>query len=379
MIALHIGLLVNPVAGVGGVAALKGSDGMEARHIAAASEGGSSRAARRMCRALAALAQISPAIRFSTWAGSMGEPLLDYLPRDANVLGEASTHLTTGEDTKHAARMLRHTGVDIIVFAGGDGTARDIYDALGEKFPVLGVPAGVKMHSGVFAVSPEAAGELLVQLATGGLVGLRAQEVRDIDEAAFREGVVRSRFYGEMQVPGEGRYLQHTKIGGRESPELVAADIAAWLVETMLSECTYLIGPGSTTAAIMAQLQLPNTLLGVDVIRDTQLLASDADEATLMQTLNQYPGEVRVVVTIIGGQGHIFGRGNQQFSPQLIRCVGLDNIIIVAAKSKVTELQGRPMFVDTNDADLDLELTGFRPVVTGYDDQILYRVASVSL
>lgn len=145
------------------------------------------------------------------------------------------------------------------------------------------------MHSGVFAVSPEAAGELLLQLVRGGLVGLVAREVRDIDEEAFRHDQVRSRFYGEMLVPGEGRYLQHTKVGGRESPELVADDIADWLVEQMEPGRTYLIGPGSTTAAIMDKLGLANTLLGVDVVRDGQLLASDVDEARLLELLEEAP------------------------------------------------------------------------------------------
>jgi predicted polyphosphate/ATP-dependent NAD kinase len=233
------------------------------------------------------------------------------------------------------------------------------------------------MHSGVFAVSPEAAGELLLQLVRGGLVGLRAREVRDIDEDAFRHDQVRSRFYGEMLVPGEGRYLQHTKVGGRESPELVADEIGEWLVEHMEAGRTYLVGPGSTTAAIMAKLGLPNTLLGVDAVRDGQLLATDADEARLLEVLAASPGGAAIVVTVIGGQGHVFGRGNQQFSPRVIRQVGLDNIILVAAKSKIAALEGRPLLVDTNDPALDRELCGWRSVITGYDDRILYRVATI--
>jgi predicted polyphosphate/ATP-dependent NAD kinase len=272
---------------------------------------------------------------------------------------------------------LRALGVDLILFAGGDGTARDIFDVVGSSFPVLGIPAGVKMHSGVFAVSPEAAGELLLQLVQGGLVGLMPREVRDIDEEAFRHDQVRSRFYGEMLVPGEGRYLQHTKVGGRESPELVADDIADWLVEHMETDRTYLIGPGSTTAGIMAKLGLENTLLGVDVVRNGEVLANDADEATLLKLLAAAPDGAAIVVTVIGGQGNVFGRGNQQFSPDVIRRVGLDNILVVAAKSKIAALEGRPLLVDTNDPELDQELSGWRTVITGYEDRILYRVSSI--
>jgi predicted polyphosphate/ATP-dependent NAD kinase len=307
----------------------------------------------------------------------MGEDAAREAGLDVSLVHDwsARADLTTAADTRAAAKALVEQGADLLVFAGGDGTARDIYDAIGNRFPVLGIPAGVKMHSGVFAVSPEAAGELLVLLARGGLVGMQAREVRDIDEEAFRKGVVRARFYGELRVPGEGRYLQHTKVGGRESHELVAAEIAAWLAETMTPGTTYLIGPGSTTAAVMETLELPNTLLGVDIVRDRQLVASDVDEAGIMAALADAPGDAHIVVTAIGGQGHVFGRGNQQFSPAVIRRVGVENITIVAAKSKITALDGRPLLVDTNDPELDRALAGLREVLTGYDDHILYRVS----
>lgn len=374
---LHIGLIVNPLAGLGGSLALKGSDGEIMRErLAQLDEAHSHRALDRVERALHALVSVDSIVRISAWAGTMGAEVLDKLGLPHTVVGAASEPLSSAEDTRKAARLLLEQGVDLILFAGGDGTARDIYDVVGSEFPVLGIPAGVKMHSGVFAVSPEAAGELLVQLARGGLVGLTAREVRDIDEEAFRQGVVRSRFYGDMLVPGEGRYLQHTKVGGRESPELVADDIGQWLAENIEADRTYLIGPGSTTAAIMDRLGLPNTLLGVDVIRDGVLLAADADEATLLQQLNVAPADAVLVITVIGGQGSLFGRGNQQFSPAVIRKVGLANILIVAAKSKIAALEGRPLLVDTNDPGLDQELCGWRSIVTGYDDRILYRVAT---
>lgn len=375
---LHLGLIVNPLAGLGGSLALKGSDGQVLRdRLESLDPQQRRRSMDRAERALAPLADVVDAVRFSTWAGHMGEDALVRLGLPHEVLGRAEREPGSAADTRAAARALRRCGVDLILFAGGDGTARDIFDEVGVGIPVLGVPAGVKMHSGVFAVSPEAAGELLLLLVRGGLVGLTAREVRDIDEEAFRHDRVRSRFYGEMLVPGEGRYLQHTKVGGRESPELVAEDIAEWIVEHMEAGKTYLIGPGSTTARIMSKLGLENTLLGVDVVRDRQLLASDADETCLVDELARAPGDAAIVVTAIGGQGHVFGRGNQQFSPRVIRSVGLDNITLVVAKSKIAALEGRPLLVDTNDPALDRELCGWHTVVTGYDDLILYRIATV--
>lgn len=374
---MHIGLIINPLAGLGGSRALKGSDGEALRELAAnLGEDALHRASDRAARALAMVAGCD-GLRISTWGGPMGEDLCGRLGLAAQVLGRPGPGLTGPEHTRAAARAMLEAAVDLLVFAGGDGTARDICDVIGLQLPVLGIPAGVKMHSGVFAVSPEAAGELLLELQRGGLVGLSNREVRDIDEEAFRHDVVRSRYYGDMQVPGEGRYLQHTKIGGRESQELVAAEIGAWLVEQMEAGVTYLVGPGSTTAAVMEELGLDNTLLGVDAVRDGELLGADLDDRRLLEILREAPGEARIIVTVIGGQGHIFGRGNQQFSPEVIRRVGLSRIWVVAAKSKIASLEGRPLLVDTNDPGLDRELCGYREVITGYDDRILYRVGSV--
>lgn len=374
---LHIGLINNPLAGLGGSLAFKGSDGEEIRALVREMPSEERRRSQeRLQRALAPLADVSLGVRFSTWGGDMGEDALAQMNVAVQVLGRASGEMSRSEDTREAVRTLQAAGIDILVFAGGDGTARDIYDVVGETLPVLGVPAGVKMHSGVFAVSPEAAGELLLELVRGGLVGLRLQEVRDIDEEAFRSDVVRSRFYGDMLVPGEGRFLQHTKVGGRESHDLVAAEIASWIAQNTDPDCTCIVGPGSTTAALMEEWGLPNTLLGVDVVRGGEVLLTDANEVDLAKLLEQCKGQRQLFVTAIGGQGHIFGRGNQQFSPRVLRAVGLDNITVVAAKSKISALEGRPLLVDTNDPELDQALCGYRKVITGYDDQILYRIAT---
>lgn len=372
---LKIGFIVNPLAGLGGSLGLKGSDDLSKSGLDLQQQ---QRSAERAKRALAPLKAYDSQLNFVCWGGNMGEAVLSSLDLQGEVLGSTQNGPSTSYDTKQAAQLMVAAGVDIIVFVGGDGTARDLYDVVGESLPVLGIPAGVKMHSGVFAVSPEAAGELLGELVKGGLVGLALQEVRDIDEQAFRQNIVRSRYYGEMQVPAEGRFLQHTKIGGVENAELAAADIAAWVVETLEDGCTYILGPGSTTAAIMDELGLPNTLLGVDVIRDSSLLLADANEQDLLTLLEKTAGMSRIIVTAIGGQGHVFGRGNQQISAEVIRLLGVNNIDIVAAKSKISALHGRPLLLDTNDPDLDIELSGYRPVITGYQDQILYRLATTA-
>ncbi len=372
---LHLGLVVNPLAGLGGGLALKGSDGEAVREIAATLQGDRcSRAAQRCQRSLDRIKSVKASLQFSCWGGAMGEDSLRQAGFDARVLGSPSDGLSDAVDTREAAVSLQAANVDLLVFVGGDGTARDILDAVGSDTPVLGVPAGVKMHSGVFAVSPEAAGDLLLVLSHGGLVDLKKRDVRDIDEDAFRRDTVRSRFYGELTVPCEGSFLQQTKLGGREDQQLAAAEIAAWQVEKMEPDRAYLVGPGSTTAAIMEELGLPGTLLGVDVVRNGELLIADADEASLLSLIESSDGPFSIIVTAIGGQGHLFGRGNQQISPAVIRAVGTENIDIVATKSKISGLASRPLLLDTNDHLLDQSLRGLIRVNTGYDDYVIYRV-----
>jgi predicted polyphosphate/ATP-dependent NAD kinase len=374
---LKLGLLVNPYAGLGGPAGLKGSDGASIRREALA-RGAAPRALARARRALAVLAAAQADVQVVSCEGQMGADALQGLKLDVTELSTGVPVVGTGEDTRVAATVLADAGIDLLVFAGGDGTARDVLDAVADRIPVLGIPSGVKMHSAVYAVSPEAAGELLLVLSRAGLVDVQLREVRDIDEEAFRQGVVKTRFYGELLAPEEGRFLQRTKVAGRESSELVAAEIADDIVSSMQPGRLYLIGPGSTTAAIMEQLRLPNTLLGVDVVADGALLVADASEADLLRVLETHRGGANIIVTAIGGQGHIFGRGNQQLSPAVIRRVGEENIIVVAGKGKLADLGGRPLLVDTNDSALDMRLCGYRRVITGYRDEVLYPVATTA-
>ncbi|MBB3046150.1 putative polyphosphate/ATP-dependent NAD kinase [Litorivivens lipolytica] len=366
-----MGIVVNPLAGLGGPAALKGSDGEAA--ASALSAGFEQRSGPRMQRALSVLEPLKERIHVFAFDGPMGAELAtDW---ELTIVGKARTEPSTAEDSVAAAQALKEAGCDLILFAGGDGTARDIYRALGESVPVLGVPAGVKMHSGVYAVSPESAAEIVAAMVRGEWVDVDTEEVRDIDEVAFREGRVSTRFYGELLVPQLGRYLQATKVSGREVEELAVADIAAEVLELMDEETLYIIGPGSTTAGIMEELGLDNTLLGIDAVCHGQQLGKDLSAHALEALCADHPGEVVIIVTAIGGQGHILGRGNQQITPAVIRRAGPQNLWVVATKTKLTELDSRPLLVDTNDRELDLALEGYVRVITGYRNSVLYRVS----
>ena len=371
---LKIGLLINPWAGVGGSVALKGSDGEAVREKAMAL-GASQRAVQRTQRCFQRLEAQAGQVQIACWGGAMGADALIDTGLAYTVHGQPAADPSGPGDTQRAARALAALDIDVLVFTGGDGTARDVLDAVGSEVPSLGIPSGVKMHSGVYAVSPEAAGDLLCELARAGLVNLQLREVRDIDETAFREGVVRAQFYGELLTPEEGRFLQHTKISGVESQELVAEDIAADIVEGLRDDTLYLLGPGSTTAAIPAALGEEGTLLGVDLLQGGALVGRDLTANMLLDAVAAHEGPAQIIVTAIGGQGHVFGRGNQQFSPELIRAVGVDNICVVAGKGKLSGLEGRPLLVDTNDPELDAELCGYRRVITGYHDEVLYPLA----
>lgn len=366
----RLGLLINPLAGLGGSVALKGSDGTAEQALALGAE---PKAELRTLQALDVLKGLP--VEIITYPGEMGENAARLAGFNPRVVGSITAGKTTAQDTEAAAVALTEQGIDLLLFAGGDGTARNICAVLPEGCPVLGVPAGVKIHSGVYAVTPKAAGEIVAMLVKGELVTLGEQEVRDIDEDAFRQGQVRARYYGELSVPQEHRYLQHVKNGGKESEELVLADMAAEVIERMEPNVRYIMGSGSTVQAIMDELGLENTLLGVDVIEDQQLIARDCTAQQLLELTQDYPA--KIILTVIGGQGHILGRGNQQLSPALIERIGKDNLWVVATKTKLAQLEGRPLIVDSGSPVLDKALAGLIPVITGYRDAVLYRIADI--
>ncbi|MET6758090.1 ATP-NAD kinase family protein [Pseudoalteromonas sp. NCIMB_1079] len=373
--AFKLGLIVNPVAGLGGTVALKGSDGAHTA-VKAIELGAEPKANSRTKAALEVLLPYKERLTIYTVNGDMGEQTAKALGFNVEVVYNTSA-ITTPDDTEQAAKVLKDFGVDLVLFAGGDGTARNICDAIEDTIPVLGIPAGCKIHSGVYAITPKAAGRVVEMLVKGELVTLADADVMDIDEDAFRQGTVKAKRYGEMQTPSEVRYMQAVKNGGKETDELVLADIAAHVVSQMDEDTFYIMGSGSTVEAIMEEMGLENTLLGVDLIKDQTLVAQDLTAKQLLELTHDQC--TKLAITLIGGQGHIFGRGNQQLSPALIRAIGKENIIVVATKTKLQALNGRPLICDTGDGELDDELTGYIKVTTGFNDHIMYAVGHQNL
>lgn len=370
----RLGLIINPWAGIGGSVALKGSDDMAQQALAL---GAVPMAQQRAKAALTELLPLKNQIKIYTFAADMGQDVAAALGFAVEVVGNAQSVPSTAMDTEQAAAILVEGGVDLLLFAGGDGTARNICTVIANHHSqshttVLGIPAGCKIHSGVYAITPAAAGKVVAQMVRGELVTVQDAQVMDIDEVAFRAGTVRAKRYGEMQIPSELRYVQSVKTAGKESEELVLDDLAAYVASQMEDGVRYVMGSGSTVAAVMAELGLPNTLLGVDVIENGAVIAADVTALELLQLVQGHP--CKLIITLIGGQGHIFGRGNQQLSPDVIRAIGRDNIMLIATKTKLQQLQGRPLISDSGDAQLDQQLQGMLKVLCGYNDYVMYRL-----
>jgi predicted polyphosphate/ATP-dependent NAD kinase len=373
-----LGLLVNPYAGIGGALALKGSDGVEIREKALAL-GAEKKALDKTRLTLEHILPIKDQVQLYVASGEMGETLAKDMGFNYSVVYQPENTQTESQDSEATAKALLAHQVDLILFAGGDGTARNVCHIVGNSVPVLGVPAGCKIHSAVYAITPAAAGRVLEQVIKGEIVSVSDAEVMDIDEALFRKGKVNARQFGEMQVPTELRYIQAVKMGGKESDELVLADIAAHIIEIIEDnpEHLFIMGSGSTVEFVMQELGIENTLLGVDVIKNRQLLASDVTASELLTlTTNQ---SCKLVLTLIGGQGHIIGRGNQQLSADFLKRLDKDNILLVATKTKLSNLSGRPLIVDSGDTHVDLQLSGLISIITGYHDQVLYPIANLNL
>lgn len=261
---------------------------------------------------------------------------------------------------------------DVLLFAGGDGTARNIYEGAGLAVPAIGIPAGVKIHSPVFARSPRAAGELALKWLTGEAKRTDETEVLDINEEDYRNEKIATRLYGYLNVPSDRKLTQCKKEPTPLTEKQAIAAIAAMCVDHMEEDTWYLIGAGTTTRGVMEELGLPNTLIGADLIRNRKLEAADVYGDRILERVGS--DRLKIIVTVTGGQGFLFGRGNQQLTPAVIRAAGPENIIIIASPAKLTELRGRSLLVDTGDRELDEALIGYRKVISGYEEWTMCRI-----
>jgi len=377
----RVGLLVNPIAGLGGRVGLKGTDG-EGTAALALARGAVPEAGARAAAALRRLLAAWPAGRSApvvlAAGGAMGEDAGHEAGVAVHIVGPIpGPGPTTAADTRRLARALVDAGVDLLLVAGGDGTARDVCAAVGEDAVVLGIPAGVKILSSVFATSPSAAGELAAAFLAAPAGPTIEGEVVDLDEDAYRRGVVVPRLFGHLRVP-RGRRLQGRKSPSPPEAGAAAAAIAADVVERMGPGRAWVLGPGSTVRAIADRIGVPKTLVGVDVVEigidGTRVLAADAAEADLLPIVRATPASI--VLTPIGGQGFLLGRGNQPISAAVLRAAGPEAVVVVATAEKLAALAGRPLLVDTGDPALDAELAGHVRVITGYHEAAVVRIAA---
>jgi len=368
-----LGLIVNPIAGMGGRTGLKGTDGAEVLN-AAKLMGASPESPRRAVDALRVLDRIRDQIEILTYPQEMGETEAKQTSFSPTIVGSIKSGETTPEDTRNAAREMKDRGVDLLLFAGGDGTARDVYRAVGQELTVLGIPAGVKMHSAVYAITPKHAGEAAVNFLTSQVPKTTDAEVMDIDEVSFRKDVIAAKLYGYLRIPEERQFIQNAKSGGAQTERQAIQGAANDLIESMEKDCLYIIGPGTTTRDILLNLGLTKTLLGVDVVLNRQLIAKDVNETQLSTLIKGR--KAKIVVTVIGGQGYIFGRGNQQISTEIITNIGKENIIVVATKEKLASLRGRPLLIDTGSEAVDKMFRGYVRIRTGYGTYAICKVTT---
>jgi len=369
-----MGFVVNPIAGMGGRVGLKGTDGVLKEALASGAKPVAPGRAKEFLTKLKELG-LMDAIEILTCPSSMGQSEAKAVGLTAKTLPMTLKPETTAEDTKLAVKLLVKSKVDLIVFVGGDGTARDVLDAMKgvNGVPVLGVPSGVKMYSGIFAASTSDAAEV-VQAFLEGAAQITDFEIMDVDETAVRRDRLAVNLYGFLKGP----YVPMRLLGSKQaSPETLderenQMATARFIVETMDPKATYILGPGTTIRCIADLLGVEKTLLGVDIYRDKTII-KDVNEQKILREIKDW-SNVWIVLSPIGRQGMLLGRGNQQISPEIIRRVGKERIIVVATRSKIQGIEGNMLRVDTGDPEVDRMLRGYIRVVTDYREWRLMRV-----
>jgi len=362
------GFIVNPVAGMGGSVGLKGTDGDLYKK---ALKMGAKSITPELIEQFLVEIKNKDKITFLTAPGIMGEVYLNSKQFNYDVIGQIEEE-TSSNDTKNIAKLLLKKKVELIVFFGGDGTARDIFDSIGLNLPVIAVPTGVKMFSSVFAINSRAAAQLIDAVILNNL-DFEEREILDINESSYNKGILDSNLYGYLKVPKVPNLIQtgkDTSITGNVN-EINKKEIALHIIETMKKDVLYLLGPGTTVKAITDQLNLPKTLLGLDAIYNKQVIEKDLNEEDILKLLETY-NQVRIIVSPIGGQGFIFGRGNKQFTPKIIEKIGKKNVIIISTKDKLRSL--KCLRIDSTNIEIDDLFKGLVNVVAGFKEEIIYQI-----
>lgn len=367
---IRIGFLINPIAGMGGRVGLKGTDGVVEKAIEL---GARPLAQRKSFAALRQLHQLlhktanPPAFRWVTCSGVMGADSLRAVGFTEFDIAYEPAAETSDNDTKSAVSRFIERGVDLVLFCGGDGTARDVCGITGQDTPILGIPSGVKMYSGVFGTNPARTAEILFEYLQGKLASAEA-EVLDLDEEKYRQGEWAVRLYHAALTPYEPTFTQSAKMMISEMSDTEAKmDISKHLFEEFGAQPDVLLflGAGSTVQAIGDAFHIDKTVLGVDAVAEGRLVGKDLNERQILDLIDRFPDR-KLILSPIGAQGFVLGRGNLQLSPEVVRKIGRKNIIIVATPAKLSHTP--VMRFDTGDSELDMELlgSGYVPVVTGY-------------
>ncbi|NVM18696.1 MAG: ATP-NAD kinase family protein [Candidatus Lokiarchaeota archaeon] len=363
-----IGLIANPIAGMGGSVGLKGTDGDIYKD--AIERGATPITPKRVEYFLNNIKNVEKVFLIVA-PGKMGEVYVQNKGFKFKVIGEIDEN-TTAEDTKRIASLMVENPIDLLVFCGGDGTARDIFDAIKLKVPVVAIPSGVKMFSSVFALNPKAAAQIVDKFIEE-TTDTQEKEILDIDEDAFRDNRLVSKLYGYLVVPKIQNLIQNAKSSSKvgRTIEENKHEIAQQIIETMKEGTLYLLGPGTTVKSITDQLNLAKSLLGVDAIYNKSSIGEDLNESSIIELLDKYQN-AKIIVTPIGGQGFVFGRGNKQFTPKVLKRIGKNNIIIIGTEEKMKSL--KCLRVDTGDDEADKMLEGFSKIIIGYKEELVSKI-----
>ncbi|MFX1378982.1 MAG: ATP-NAD kinase family protein [Promethearchaeota archaeon] len=363
-----IGLIINPIAGMGGSIGLKGTDGITYKK---AIKMGATPVTPMRANELLLNIKNKDKIILLVAPGKMGADIVRNIGIKFKIIGEIGKE-TIKEDTKRIAKQIVSETIDLLIFCGGDGTARDIFDSIGLEVPIVALPAGVKMFSSVFAINPRSAAELIDKFIEE-VIETEEKEVLDIDEDLVRQDILQAKLYGYLKVPKVLNLIQSAKTGsgfGRTIEEN-KQEIAQFIIENMEDNILYLLGSGTTIKTITDNLNLPKTLLGIDALLNKKIIGKDLNEKHILQLLKDYPNN-QIIISPIGGQGFIFGRGNKQLTPEILQKIGINNVKIIATEEKMKGLDC--LRVDTGNVNTDELFKGFVKVITGYKQELIVEV-----